>query len=300
MRSDAGIYDSDLRGHKREPFLRPHTFFNTWLWLVLHHLLVGLAWSLVIAIPAVGFGSFFLKIRHWKWLRILGGIVGAVLLALALGPIYDFDASFRIAGVAWFLVEGYLIGSWLAGIIAKRAIDGAFIVGIRLSNAFKAFVIFAATGAVVWATVGSLDIPTLLGVAEWSLHPSTLQFSPTASAERTVLLIEWNLSPFCGIVHGFIVFVVVTWNLSQRRMSQLIPMPFDRFVDYREVRGQISSITIGILLWALFGYWIASVDYPNGGGGTGALVGGFFGLLARGGMTFALDIARRTSLFPRL
>ncbi|MGA2172261.1 MAG: hypothetical protein ABSG82_04515 [Sedimentisphaerales bacterium] len=280
-------------------FSDPQSFLNTWLSLTLYHLLAGFVWSLAITIPAVGFGAFFLKIQRWKWLRILGGIVGAVL-GLALGPVYDSDTSFRFAGVAWFLIEGYIIGSWLTGIIAQRAIEGAFIVGIRLPNAFKALVIFVATGAVVWAMVGFLGMPTLLGAAEWSLHPSTLNFSPTPGADRAVLLIGWKLSPLCGIVHGFIAFLVMTWNLSPRRMPQPIPMPFGGLVDYREIRGQIFSIVSGILLWAFLGYWIASTGYPNGGGGTGALVGGFFGLAAGGGLTFAMDIARRTLLFPRL
>lgn len=281
------------------PFSNPQAFLNTWLWLTLCHLLAGIVWSLVVAIPALGFGSFFFKIRNWKWLRVLGGILGAFLITLVLGPVYDADASFRFVGVAWFLVEGWFVGWWLTGIIAQRAIEGAFIVGIRLPNALKALAIFAGTGAVIWAMVASLGIPTLLGAAEWSMHPSTLKFSPT-EAGRAALIIGWKLSPLCGIVHGFLAFLLMTWNISLRRMPVPIPMPFVGFVDYREVQGQKSSIVVGAILWALFGYWIASTGYPNGGGATGAVVGGFFGLLSGGGMTFAMDIARRNLLFPRL
>jgi hypothetical protein len=277
-------------------FESPPEVVAAWLWFAFSHLIIGFVWSILFAIPTVGFSSFFLKIHRWRWLYLIGGILGSIggYCIAQVDPPLSFRVttsllSFRLTSLLWFIVEGILVGYWIARIIAQRAVEGPLIVGVRFPNAFKAMVVFVLVGVISCLITGLFAVSAILGRELNTFSEDAVYAAATTGIE---------LSAFIGVVYGFVTFVIMTCTLSRGYTDYLVPT-FEGIKSLSEILGIFYCIVTAVVIWAIFGAWFGSTFSGSIRGSDGLTVG-LIGLLSGAGPPYAMDIVRRTLLFPRL
>lgn len=258
----------------------------TWQLTATFHLLIGVVWSVAVACLILLPNRYFLLARSLPYLRALGAVLGG-LGGLLLAP-QDAGGGFQPVELLAFVLEGIVLGSWLAASIAVRAVEGARIVGVRLPNAVKALAVLVAAGVVSWLISGTAGLLVLLGYRYQVAHMPT-------ELLQSALVARVGLAGLTGITHGLLSFLAISRQISPRQ-SYGVPPSAAVMKGYVAVAG----IATGGFVWASFGI--------GGGGHTalfssplqGAFVGAVVCLAAGGGATFGVDVMRRTYLWPSL